>query len=107
MNINNFHSRNGYTTDKFQELFGDYTSYGLLGSGLLPAFEYDKENHRRTNNIIGRYMDVYFQGLGVQRVKFPKDFNIDAIKDMSALKLINPQACVVNNNVYVKADGVE
>ncbi|MGF0082835.1 hypothetical protein [Limosilactobacillus reuteri] len=107
MNITNFNRRNGYSKEKFQELFGEHAGYGLLGSGLLPAFEYDKEKHKRTNNIIGRYMDMYFQGLGVQRVKFPKDFTADEIEDMTTLKLINPQACVVNNNVYVKADGVE
>lgn len=100
----------GYSVEKFNELFGsenDYSAYLLKGSGLVPSYQFDKVNKKRTQDVIGQYADVYFSGAGVQRVKFPKNFTFDTLEDLNAIKLVSPEACEVNGQVYVKAEGLK
>lgn len=98
----------GYTADNFNNYFGkDLTAYYLAGSGLSPAFGFDKEAGKRTKEIIGQYLEAYFQGFGVQRVKLPRDFNADGIADLSKIELVNPEACEVNGRIFVRAGGVK
>lgn len=98
----------GYTQDNFRNYFGkDVVIYFLAGSGLSPAFGFDKEAGKRTKEIIGQYLEAYFQGFGVQRVKLPKEFNADEIADLAKIELVNPEACEVNGRIFVKASGVK
>ena len=74
---------NGYSAESFNNYFGkDVSIFLLTGNGLSPAFGYDKEAKKSTKEVVGRYLETYFKGFGVQRVKLPKDFNIDGIKDL-------------------------
>ena len=98
----------GYTSDNFNTYFGpNAVIYFLAGSGLTPAFGYDKEAGKRTKEIVGQYLEAYFQGFGVQRVKLPKEFNADGIADLSKIELVNPEACEVNGRIFVRAGGVK
>lgn len=98
----------GYTQDNFNNYFGkDLLVYFLAGSGLTPAFGYDKQAGKRTKEIVGKYLEAYFQGFGVQRVKLPRDFNADGIVDLSKIELVNPEACEVNGRIFVRASGVK
>lgn len=98
----------GYTADNFNNYFGkDIVIYFLAGSGLSPAHGFDKESGKRTDEIVGQYLEAYFQGYGSQRVKLPKEFNADGISDLSKIELVNPEACEVNGRIFVKADGVK
>lgn len=98
----------GYTEDNFNNYFGkDLLIYFLAGSGLTPAFGFDKEVGKRTKEIVGQYLEAYFKGFGVQRVKLPKNFNADGISDLSKIELVNPEACEVNGRIFVKATGVK
>ncbi len=98
----------GYTKDNFNNYFGkDPIIYLLAGNGLTPAFGFDKEVNKRTKEIVGQYLEVYFQGIGVQRIKLPKNFNADEIADLSKIELIDPEACEVNGRIFVKAKGIK
>ena len=98
----------GYTADNFNIYIGkELVIYYLAGSGLTPAFGYDKEAGKRTKEIVGQYLEAYFQGFGVQRVKLPKEFNSDAISDLSKIELVEPEACEVNGRIFVKASGIK
>ncbi len=109
MNISQLRSKySGYTEDNFNNYFGkDLIIFLLSGSGLIPAFGYDKEAGKRTKEIVGQYLEAYFQGFGTQRVKLPKDFNADGIPDLSKIELVNPEACEVNGRIFVRANGVK
>ncbi|MRG90208.1 hypothetical protein [Limosilactobacillus reuteri] len=99
---------NGYTAENFNTYFGkELTVYYLAGSGLTPAFGFDKNAGKRTKEIVGQYLEAYFQGFGVQRVKLPRDFNADGITDLTKIELVNPEACEVNSRIFVRADGVK
>ncbi|MFR0539548.1 hypothetical protein ACLUYF_08115 [Limosilactobacillus reuteri subsp. suis] len=98
----------GYTANNFNTYFGkELVIYYLAGSGLTPAFGYDKEAGKRTKEIVGQYLEAYFQGFGVQRVKLPRDFNADEVADLSKIELVNPEACEVNGRIFVRAGGVK
>ena len=98
----------GYTANNFNTYFGkELVIYYLAGSGLTPAFGYDKEAGKRTKEIVGQYLEAYFQGFGVQRVKLPRDFNADEVADLSKIELVNPEACEVNGRIFVRACGVK
>lgn len=98
----------GYTEDNFNNYFGkNLIIYFLAGSGLSPAFDFDKEAGKRTKEIVGQYLEAYFQGFGVQRVKLPKEFNADGLTDLSKIELVGPMACEVNGRIFVKASGVK
>jgi len=98
----------GYTAENFNTYFGkNLTTYYLAGSGLIPAFGYDKEAGKRTKEIVGQYLEAYFQGFGVQRVKLPREFNADEIADLTKIELVNPEACEVNGRIFVRANGIK
>ncbi|MDF4187283.1 hypothetical protein [Ligilactobacillus salivarius] len=96
----------GYNKSTFELCFPAASAFhALLGGGLQDIHEY-KEN-QRTENIVAKALDFYVEGMGVQRVKFPADYQLLKIPDMAIVKLINPTAVVYRGNVYVKADGIE
>ena len=98
----------GYTADNFNTYFGkNLIVYYLAGSGLTPAFGFDKEAGKRTKEIVGQYLEAYLQGFGVQRVKLPRDFNADGIFDLSKIELVEPMACEVNGRIFVRANGIK
>ena len=99
---------NGYSAESFNNYFGkDVSIFLLTGNGISPAFGYDKEAKKSTKEVVGRYLETYFKGFGVQRVKLPKDFNIDGIKDLSQIELVDPEACEVNRQIFVRANGIK
>lgn len=96
----------GYTKQTFKENLGNYDWIATIGDGPHSVREWDNNKHKYTNNIIAKALDFYVVGAGIQRVKLPADFNADNITDLSKVELVNPVACIVRNNIYVKADGV-
>lgn len=101
------HQNYGYQTKTFKKEVGEDFPYLLIGMGLTPRKKYD-ENNEPTDEIASMVGQVYYPKRGVLDVKFPADYVLPTeIEDMSRVKLINPQACVMNGNVYGKADGIE
>lgn len=101
------HRNYGYQAETFKKEVGEDFPYLLIGAGLMPRKKYD-ENNAPTDEIASMVGQVYYPKRGVLDVKFPADYVLPTeIEDMSRVKLINPQACVMNGNVYGKADGVE
>lgn len=101
------HRNYGYQAETFKKEVGEDFPYLLIGAGLMPRKKYD-ENNAPTDEIASMVGQVYYPKKGVLDVKFPADYVLPTeIKDMSRVKLINPQACVMNGNVYGKADGIE
>lgn len=101
------HRNYGYQAETFKKEVGEDFPYLLIGAGLMPRKKYD-ENNAPTDEIASMVGQVYYPKRGVLDVKFPADYVLPTeIKDMSRVKLINPQACVMNGNVYGKADGIE
>lgn len=97
----------GYQAETFKKEVGEDFPYLLIGAGLMPRKKYD-ENNAPTDEIASMVGQVYYPKRGVLDVKFPADYVLPTeIKDMSRVKLINPQACVMNGIVYGKADGIE
>lgn len=94
----------GYSEDLFRRYFNQ-KGHILLGDGLHNVFEY--KDGKRTDNIIGKSLNIYYENLGVQKVKFSADYSIPQIPDLAVVNLINPEAVIVRGNIYVKADGVE
>lgn len=101
--------KKGYLEKTFKEEFdGLICPRVILGQGLRPKHGYDAETHKATDEIVCQELDFYFVPFGIQTVKFPADFKLPAkIKDddMAEVTLTNPTACVVNDFIYVKADG--
>lgn len=101
------HRNYGHQAETFKKEVGEDFPYLLIGAGLMPRKKYD-ENNAPTDEIASMVGQVYYPKRGVLDVKFPADYVLPTeIKDMSRVKLINPQACVMNGNVYGKADGIE
>lgn len=101
------HRNYGYRAETFKKEVGENFPYLLIGAGLMPRKKYD-ENNAPTDEIASMVGQVYYPKRGVLDVKFPADYVLPTeIKDMSRVKLINPQACVMNGIVYGKADGIE
>jgi|GEM_PF-1951189 hypothetical protein len=97
----------GYQAETFKKEVGEGFPYLLIGAGLMPRKKYD-ENNAPTDEIASMVGQVYYPKKGILDVKFPADYILPTgIKDMSRVKLINPQACVMNGIVYGKADGIE
>ena len=101
------HRNYGYQAETFKKEVGEDFPYLLIGAGLMPRKKYD-ENNAPTDEIASMVGQVYYPKKGVLDVKFPADYVLPTeIEDMSRVKLINPQACVMNGIVYGKADGIE
>lgn len=101
------HRNYGYQAETFKKEVGEDFPYLLIGAGLMPRKKYD-ENNAPTDEIASMVGQVYYPKRGILDVKFPADYVLPTeIEDMSRVKLINPQACVMNGIVYGKADGIE
>lgn len=98
----------GYTTETFKEFIGSPRCRILLGAGLEAKMKYDNETGKYTDEVESTRLQCYFPNLGADWVKFPADFSLpaksdDLIDDMQEIELINPTACEVRGQVYIKA----
>lgn len=97
----------GYRPENFQKYFGQRRWIATTGGGLQDVRAWDDTKKRYTDTVIAKSLDLYVEGAGYQRVKFPASFVLSNIDELSEIKLVNPVACEVRGNVYVKADGLK
>lgn len=99
----------GYTAETFKKYIGSPRCRILLGSGLEAKLKYDNEAGKYTGEVESTRLQCYFPNLGADWVKFPADFSLpekkdDLIDDLQEIELINPTACEVRGQLYIKAD---
>lgn len=108
MRLNNLnHPKGGYSKDTFKKDFGDRRWFATIGSGLQDIRQWDSTQKKYTDKVIAKALDLYVEGAGFQHVKFPTSFNLNNIQELSEIELVDPVACEVRGNVYVKADGIK
>lgn len=103
-------TKGGWNAGEYKDNFGDESPRVLIGDGLEPRVKYDPETNRpvSTGEIESKRGWLYYPGLGVQTVKLPADYSLSKdISDLDEVELINPEACVVNRQIYVRADGLK
>lgn len=99
--------KNGYNSETFKKDFGDRRWIATIGGGLQDVRAWDNDQKKYTDKVIAKALDLYVEGAGYQRVKFPTSFTLANITELSEIELVNPTACEVRGNVYVKADGIK
>ena len=99
--------KGGYSSDTFNKDFGQRRWFATIGGGLQDVRAWDNDKNRYTDQVIAKALDLYVEGAGFQRVKLPTSFNLANIAELSEIELVNPTACEVRGNVYVKADGLK
>lgn len=108
MKLKNF---SGYSTDKYQAIFGSVAPRVLLGDqGLEKRVKFDPKTNIpvETGEIESKRLWVYFSGLGIQTVKLPADYELPSdVQDLSEVQLVSPEACVVGREVYVRASSIK
>lgn len=99
----------GYSNKQFNNLFSTSKCHILKGAGVRYKLKFDQEKQEYVKGQIDSCeIETYFENLGVQNVKLPKSFKLSqAINDMSVIELIEPEACAVNREVYVRAKGIK
>lgn len=61
-----------------------------------------------SEEIEAKMITVYYPEMGVQEIRLPADYTLpNGLKDLSLITLVNPTACIVNKNVYVRAEGIK
>lgn len=97
----------GYSDQQFNSIFGNAKCHLLIGSGVQFKQKYDNNTEKYINEVDSAEVEVYFEKMGVQSIKLPKSFKLNpAIQDMAIVELIQPEACCIGLNVYVKAKGI-
>lgn len=108
MRLNNLNQqKGGYSQETFKKDFGSRRWFATIGGGLQDVRAWDNDRKKYTNQVIAKALDLYVEGAGFQRVKFPASFTLANIAELSEIELVNPTACEVRGNVYVKADGLK
>ncbi len=108
MRLNKLNQQNrGYKPETFKKDFGDRRWIATTGGGLQDIRQWDNDEKKYTDTVIAKALDLYVEGAGFQRVKFPTSFTLANIAELSEIELVNPTACEVRGNVYVKADGLK
>ena len=99
----------GYSEMEFRRIFGMAKCHLLKAEGPKQKMKFDPKTEKYINGEVEALeIETYFEGLGVQKVKLPKTFSMEkAVKDLAIIELISPEACVVNRNVYVRAQGIK
>ena len=98
----------GYSKDEYNKQTGGVIPQILIGSGARIKYSFDNKKKIYTDTVSSVEIDVYYPGLGVQVIKMPADFKIPKnLEDLSEIELIDPEACVVNRQLYVKAKGIK
>lgn len=99
--------KGGYSLELFKKDFGQRRWFATTGAGLQDVRAWDSAQKQYTDTVIAKALDLYVEGAGFQRVKFPTSFVLSNINELSEIELVNPVACEVRGNVYVKADGIK
>lgn len=103
-------SFSGYSSDKYHAIFEGKSPRVLLGQGLEKRTKFDPATHLpvSTGEVESMRLWVYYSGLGTQSVKLPADYELPSgVDDLATIKLVEPEACVVGRDVYVRAKGIE
>lgn len=101
------HQKNGYNSETFKKDFGDHRWLATIGGGLQDVRAWDDAQKKYTDKVIAKALDLYVVNAGFQRVKFPANFSLANITELSEVELISPVACELRGRVYVKADGLK
>jgi hypothetical protein len=86
---------------------GNLRWFATTGNGLQNVRKWDNNQKKYSDEVVAKALDLYVEGAGFQRVKFPTTFTLTNITELSEVELVNPVACKVCGNVYVKADGLK
>lgn len=99
----------GYSYDKFKNIFGTSKCHILKGSGVRYKLKFDQSKQEYLKGEVdSSEIEAYFENLGVQKVKLPKNFKFSqTLNNLSVVELVDPEACVVGREVYVRAKGVK
>lgn len=98
----------GYSKEEYNRQTSGVIPQILIGSGPRIKYSFDNEKKTYTDTVSSVEVDVYYPGLGVQAIKMPTDFKIPKnLEDLSEIELIDPEACVVNRKLYVRARGIK
>lgn len=97
--------KTGYSRDTYNEVFGNVTPIFLAGaSGLELKNKFvDGKMTNEPDKVTGEF---YFPEIGVASVKFPVDMEVPTLQDMQTVELLNAEAVVIKNDVYVRAESV-
>lgn len=101
---------NGYSRQLYDTQLGGVTPRILIGDGPEIRLKFDQQtNHPvEPHEEDSRRVTVYFVGLGTQQVKLPAGYTLPKdLEDLAEVELIDPQACTVGRNLYVKAQGLK
>lgn len=100
----------GYTSQTYDSQFKNVVPRILIGSGLESRLKFDPNTNRpvETGEIDSKRLWVYYPKLGIQSVKLPADYTLaKEIEDLSEVQLVNPEACIVGREIYVRATGLK
>lgn len=101
---------NGYSFQQYNAQFSGVMPRLLIGQGLEERLKFDSSTGRpvEPHEVESQRATLYYPGLGVQNVKLPAGYALPkGLDDMAEVALINPEACTVGRNLYVRADGIE
>lgn len=98
----------GYKEETYRDQLAGVKPRLLMGAGPEPREKFDSQTKKPTGEIESMRIYVYYPGLGVQTVKLPENFKLPrGVEDLAEVDLISPEACVVNGNIYVRAQGLK
>ena len=98
--------KTGYSPETYREVFADVTPVFLAGgTGLQLKNKFiDGKMTNEPDKVTGEF---YFPGIGVALIKFPFDMTVPTLQDMQTVELVNAEAVVIKNDVYVRAESVK
>lgn len=100
----------GYSGQQYGLQLKGITPRVLIGRGLEPRLKFDQSTGRpvEPHEVESQLLALYYPGEGVQTVKLPAGYTLPkGLEDMAEVELINPEACTVGRNLYVRAEGIE
>ena len=98
--------KTGYSRDTYNEVFGNVTPIFLAGAtGLELKNKFvDGKMTNEPDKVTGEF---YYPEIGVASVKFPADLEVSTLQDMQPVDLLNAEAVIIKNDVYVRAESVK
>lgn len=100
----------GYTFQTYDSQFKKISPRILIGSGLEARLKFDPKTNRpvETGEIDSKRLWLYYPEMGIQSVKLPADYELPKdIEDLSIIDLVKPEACIVGQEIYVRAQAIK
>lgn len=97
---------NGYSSKSYVMQFDNVVPRILMCDGVETRYKFDPDTNRpvSTGEVDSKRVWLYYPGLGIQALKLPADFKLPKdINDLDEIELINPEACIIGHDIYVRA----